>query len=238
VGGCTLEAIEAICETLSAETLPRLQPAAQLSALDAATALMDQSVLRQVEGPDGEPRFFMSETLREYAFESLTVGNELELMRQQHAGYFLRFVEALEPKLRGSEQEACLKRLDADYNNIRAALTWSCASDLEMALRMAAVLWEFWLARGYLTEGRIWLTEILSRSDAVAGLSARVRPGPQWRRFIGFCPGGSAGGHRLSPGKSAPVSGIGRSDGRSLGAQPFGPDSEPLRSAGAGSAGF
>jgi predicted ATPase/transcriptional regulator with XRE-family HTH domain len=175
VGGCTLEAIEAICETLSAETLPRLQPAAQLSALDAATALMDQSVLRQVEGPDGEPRFFMSETLREYAFESLTVGNELELMRQQHAGYFLRFVEALEPKLRGSEQEACLKRLDADYNNIRAALTWSCASDLEMALRMAAVLWEFWLARGYLTEGRIWLTEILSRSDAVAGLSARVR---------------------------------------------------------------
>ena len=68
-----------------------------------------------------------------------------------------------------------MKRLDADYDNIRAALTWSCASDIEMALRMAGVLWEYWLTRGYLSEGRAWLTDILQRSDTVSPLPVRVR---------------------------------------------------------------
>ena len=175
VGGCTLDAIEDICDKLKAESQSRLRSVPQTSALDSAIALMDQSLLRQVEGLDGEPRFFMSETLREYALECLTACNELEMMRYQHAAYFLRLVDSIEPKLRGAEQEFALKRLDPDYDNIRAALTWSSASDIEMALRMAAVLWEYWLSRGYLSEGRAWLTDILQRSESIPSLPAHIR---------------------------------------------------------------
>jgi predicted ATPase/DNA-binding XRE family transcriptional regulator len=174
VGGCTLDAIEDVCDELKAETQPRSRSAPPPSALDLATSLIDHSLLRRTEGPDGELRFFISETLREYAAECLSVCNELEMMRQQHAAYFLRLIVSIEPKLFGVEQESCLKLLDADYNNIRAALAWSCAAEIEMALRMAAVLWEFWLARGYLSEGRAWLTDILQRSDSVPLLPARV----------------------------------------------------------------
>jgi predicted ATPase/DNA-binding XRE family transcriptional regulator len=181
VSGCTLDAIEDVYDSLKAESHPRLRSAFSISALDATIALVDQSLLRQVEGLDGEPRFFMLEILREYAFECLITRNELELMRQQHSANFLRLVDAMEPKLRGVEQEFALKRLDADYDNIRAALTWSCASDIEMALRMAAVLWEYWLSRGYLSEGRAWLTDILQRSDTIspqlAGIRAQVLNG-------------------------------------------------------------
>jgi predicted ATPase/DNA-binding XRE family transcriptional regulator len=175
VGGCSLDAIEEVCGQLKSGTQPRLRSTPSISALDWAVALMDHSLLRQVDEIDGEPRFVMSETLREYAFESLAARNELETIRRQHAAYFLHLLEAIEPKLRGVEQEAGLKRLDADYNNIRAALAWSSTGEIEMALRMAGVLWEFWLARGYLSEGRAWLADILERSAAVPSLPAGVR---------------------------------------------------------------
>jgi predicted ATPase/transcriptional regulator with XRE-family HTH domain len=175
VGGCTLDAIEEVCARLKADSLPRLRPASDISALDSAIALVDQSLLRQVEELNGEPRFSMLEILREYAFECLITRNELEMTRQQHAAYFMRLVVSIEPKLRGAEQEFALKRLDADYDNIRAALTWSCASDLERALRMAAALWEYWLSRGYLSEGRAWMSDILQRSGTVPSLPVNLR---------------------------------------------------------------
>ena len=174
VGGCSLDAVEEVCSKLKGSQT-RLRSIPELSALDSAVALVDQSLLRQIEELDGEPRFFMLEILREYAFECLIAQNELEMMRHQHAAYYLRLVNAIEPKLRGAEQEFALKRLDADYDNIRSALTWSCSSDIEMALRIAAVLWEYWLSRGYWSEGRAWLTDILQRSDAMPSLPVNLR---------------------------------------------------------------
>ena len=175
VGGCTLDAIEEVCSKLKTGAASRTRAIAEISALDSAVALVDQSLLRQGEELNGEPRFSMLEILREYAFECLITRDELEMMRQQHAAYFLRLVEAIEPKLRGAEQELALKRLDADYDNIRAALTWSCASNIEMALRMAAALWEYWLSRDYLSEGRSWLTDILHRSSTIPDLPVGIR---------------------------------------------------------------
>lgn len=175
VGGCSLLAIEDVGGKLIARPQPHLRSAPDTSVLDAAVALVDQSLLRQVEGPDGEPRFFMLEILREYAFECLIARNELDRMRRQHAAYYLGLTVSMEPKLRGADQELALKRLDVDYDNIRAALTWSCASDIEMALRMAAALWEYWLSRGYLSEGRAWLTDILERSGTPPALSTHSR---------------------------------------------------------------
>lgn len=174
VGGCSLDAIEEVCSKLKGSQT-RLRSIPELSALDSAIALVDQSLLRQTEELDGEPRFFMLEILREYAFECLIAQNELEITRHQHAAYYLRLVNTIEPKLRGAEQEFALKRLDADYDNIRSALTWSCSSDVEIALRMAAVLWEYWLSRGYWSEGRAWLTDILQRSEAIPSLPVNLR---------------------------------------------------------------
>lgn len=175
VGGVTLDAIEELGGQLKAEARSRSRSGADISALDAAIALVDQSLLRQVEELEGEPRFSMLEILREYAFECLIAHNELEMMRRQHAAYFLRLVHSMEPKLRGAEQEFVLKRLDADYDNIRAALTWNCTADIEMALQMAVGLWEYWLSRGYLSEGRAWLTDILQRSETSPALPVRLR---------------------------------------------------------------
>jgi predicted ATPase len=166
VGGFSLDAIEDVCSKLKGNQT-RLRSSSDISTLDSAVGLVDQSLLRQGEDLNGEPRFYMLETLREYAFECLITRNELEMMRQQHAAYFLRLVDSIEPKLRGAEQEFALKRLDADYDNIRSALTWSCSSDIEIALRIAASLWEYWLSRGYFGEGRAWLTDILQRSETI-----------------------------------------------------------------------
>lgn len=168
VGGCSLQAIEEVCGKVKVKSLPP-------SALDSAVALMEQSLLRRAEGSNGEPRFFIPETLREYALECLATCNELEMMREQHATYFLHLLNSIEPNLHGAEQESHLKQLDVEHDNIRAALAWSCASDTEMALRMIGTLWEFWLTRGYWSEGRVWMTDILQRAGTVPSLPARVR---------------------------------------------------------------
>lgn len=178
VGGCTLGAIEEVCSNSKNRTLPYppmgIREPFQAPILDQVAALVDQSLLRQVEGPDGEPRFVMLDTLREYALERLAAHNELEMTHRLHAAYLLRMAEAIEPKLIGTEQETCLKHLDAEYNNFRAALAWAYTSDIEMALRLASVLWRFWLMRGYLTEGRAWLKDILERSKEAPPTLARA----------------------------------------------------------------
>ncbi|MFZ6027903.1 MAG: tetratricopeptide repeat protein [Chloroflexota bacterium] len=166
-GGCTLEAVEEVCIRPKTEWTSLSLPVAPTSSLDLMTTLVDQSLVRKIEDPDGEPRFFMPEILCEYASESLRKHNELETLRYQHAAYFLRLVDSIEPKLHGAEQEACLKRLDADYDNIQNALRWSCTYDVEIALRMAGGLWEFWLTRGYWREGRAWMADILQRARTV-----------------------------------------------------------------------
>jgi predicted ATPase/DNA-binding XRE family transcriptional regulator len=174
VAGCTLDAIEDLYGRLETESPSRGLSASQGSALDSVTALIDHSLVRQTDGLGGEPRFFMFETIREYALECLGASDELERMQRQHADYFLRLVNALEPRLHGAEQEACLKHLDMDYNNIRAALAWSYASDHAIGLKLAGMFWEYWLTRGYLSEGLSWLTEILQRPETVH-LPARDR---------------------------------------------------------------
>ena len=77
----------------------------QSSVLDGLAALVDQSLLRQDESADGEPRFTMLETIREYALERLAASGEEEAIRQRHAAYFLALAEAAEPELRGAQAE-------------------------------------------------------------------------------------------------------------------------------------
>jgi predicted ATPase/transcriptional regulator with XRE-family HTH domain len=159
VGGCTLEAAESVCNAagdLSMDTL------------DGLAALLDQSMLRQEEHLDGEPRFGMLETIREYALEQLELGGEVESIRQQHAAYNLALAEQAEPELRGPDLVAWLARLAAELGNLRAALHWAAERGAtETGLRLATALFWFWWKQGQVTEGRKWLEAALGRSGAV-----------------------------------------------------------------------
>jgi predicted ATPase/DNA-binding NarL/FixJ family response regulator len=162
VGGCTLEAVEAISAALGngAE-----------SALDTVASLVDQSLLQRMEQEaQEEPRFVMLETIREYGLERLAASGEIEEVRRVHAAYFLALAEEASLKTEGIEQSAWLRQLDREHDNLRAAMAWSLeqtGSGREMALRLGIALLPFWNTRGYHSEGRSFLERALVSSDDV-----------------------------------------------------------------------
>ncbi|HET9221890.1 MAG TPA: tetratricopeptide repeat protein, partial [Roseiflexaceae bacterium] len=166
VGGCTLEATEAVCN---------IDDGLPMEVVDGVAALLDKSLVRQEEGSDGEPRFTMLETIHEYARERLEQRRELEELRRRHADYFLALAEAAEPHLQGPNQAAWLNRLETDYDNLRSALAWSQAAggNTNLGLRLVAALWPFWWAHGYHSEGRQWLAAALS-TGSNASTTARA----------------------------------------------------------------
>jgi predicted ATPase/class 3 adenylate cyclase len=174
IGGCTLQAAEAICGTddrppPTDDRLPTnpVIPHSQfriphsVDVLGGLESLLDKSLLRQEEQEDGEPRFYMLETIREYASERLAESGEDVTLSQSHAEFFLELVEEAAPQLYRPRQLEWLDRLELEHDNLRAALGWSLRQEeVQIALRLAGSLWHFWWVRGYLTEGRKWLEEI------------------------------------------------------------------------------
>ena len=158
-GGCSLELADAVCgeETRLGEVFEGL------------ASLVDKSLVRQSDGADGEPRFGMLETIRDYALERLQANGELEELRRRHAERYLQLVEAAEPELNRANQALWLHRLDEETDNIRAALSWTIASgEIELGLRLAGALVRFWSTRGLMGEGRHWLGEALAVSENVS----------------------------------------------------------------------
>jgi len=172
VGGCTIEAAIAVYDTT-------VDPNADV--LEGLTALLDQNLLLQKEGADGEPRFTMLETIREYAIEQLAASGEAEALQLQHATYFLALAKTATPELTGPQQQMWLDRLDQEHDNLRAALTWSqSVGDAALGLRLAEALWPFWRARGYWSEGRDWLAGLLAltqHGDVSSSLRAKALNG-------------------------------------------------------------
>jgi predicted ATPase/class 3 adenylate cyclase/DNA-binding CsgD family transcriptional regulator len=163
VGGCTLEAIEALCTSLGSETEP---------ILDGVASLVDKSMLQRVEQQAGEEsRFVMLETIREYALDSLESLGETEAARRAHAAYFLRLAEEAEQGMAGPQQVVLLERLEHEHDNLRAAMQCSleqAGDGKAMALRLGGALYSFWYVRAYFSEGRDFLERALLRSDEVA----------------------------------------------------------------------
>jgi tetratricopeptide (TPR) repeat protein len=158
VGGWTVAAAEAVCT--AGGDLP-------LAVLDGLQSLLDNSLLRQMEGADGEPRFMMLETVREYALERLTASGEATAVRQRHARYYLALMEDMAPKLRERDQIGLLQRLDREHDNFRGALSWALCpagppAATELALHLCLVLREFWARRWYFREARQWLEAALA----------------------------------------------------------------------------
>lgn len=159
VGGGTETAAAAIC--LGADDRPT-------SLFDGLVSLIDKSMVLRGESPDGEIRFGMFETIREYALEQLTASGDLADLARRHATYYLAQAEAAEPELihpeRG-EQAIWIRRLAAEHDNLRAALAWATAlrDDTALELRLAGTLWQFWWVSGSLSEGRRRLAAALAR---------------------------------------------------------------------------
>ena len=115
-GSCTLEAAEEVCQ----------------ADVDAIAALVDKSLLRR----EGQ-RYFMLETIGEYALERLMEGGELEQLRRRHAEYYLELARSVEDLIRSPQAAALLDRLERDHDNLRAALSWLSGTTPDRALRLA-----------------------------------------------------------------------------------------------------
>ncbi|MBA3475169.1 MAG: hypothetical protein H0T10_00255, partial [Actinobacteria bacterium] len=151
-GGCTLGAAEEVTE----------------ADLDTVQSLLDKSLLRQTQ-----ERFWMLETIREYAAERLEESGEAEKLRRRHAVQFLALAEEAEPNLRGSPGE-WLGRLEREHDNLRAALdTLEASGESERALRLAGALWKFWDMRGHVAEGGRRLERALATDERPTAARAK-----------------------------------------------------------------
>src|SRR5438034_2784756 len=150
VGGCTLEAAEAVCSAAADLSLP---------AMDLVASLLDKSLLQQSDQAGDEPRLLMLETIREYALERLADSGEVEAIEQRHAMYYLILAEQGDPELFGQQQHLWVNRLTRDSENLRAALLWLYGrrQHQEPLLRLAGSLGWFWYMCWRLSEGMLWL---------------------------------------------------------------------------------
>jgi tetratricopeptide (TPR) repeat protein len=155
-GGFTLEAARAVALFSSGDPLA-------ISVLDGLESLAAQSLL-QVSEVAPAPRFTMLETVREYAGERLEESGEGGTVRERHARFFLALAEESEEKLLGPEVVDWIDRLEAEHDNLRAALAWSMQNAAGVGLRLAGALGNFWALRGYYREGRAWLDQALSKA--------------------------------------------------------------------------
>ncbi len=171
VGGCTLEAVEAVYTASDDGN-------AAGAVLYGVSSLVDKSLLKPIEQAEEkgeEPRFVVLETIREYGLEALEMSGEREATRQVHALHFLRLAEQAERELRGSQQAVWLERLEREHDNLRAAMQWSvergeAGHSMETALRLGGTLalLRLWQVRGPLSEGRSFLERALARSEGAA----------------------------------------------------------------------
>jgi predicted ATPase/class 3 adenylate cyclase len=174
VGGCSLEAIEAIVmpgiQTADDTSKAGLEPfhaglhEPALDLLDAITALIDASLLEERETPEAEPRFEMLGMIREYGLEQLAAAGEIESVERKHAEYFLQFAEIGLAGLESDEQALWIRRFGREHDNLRAALRWSRArGEIEYAVRLSGAMFWSWFAHGRWSEGIEWLEDSLSR---------------------------------------------------------------------------
>jgi len=153
VGGAAIEQLEAVCG-----------PDAEIgrSVFDGIGELVDHSLIRQIEA-EGEPRFRMLVTIRDYAVEQLAADPEADAVHRRHAGVFIALAEVAATHVQGRDQKQWLDQLDLEHDNFRAALECAISgARTEDAGRLVFALWRFWQVRGHLQEGRVWADRALA----------------------------------------------------------------------------
>lgn len=153
-GGATLEAIEQVCGGLAKNLV------------NALSALVDKSLLLASETRTGDLRFSMLETIREYAWERVLSGGMGESICQAHAAYYTALAERAAGEIRDRRQSYWYPRLQAEQDNLRAAMDWSInGSQPEYGVRLAAALRDYWYYNGYTVEARRRIDAALQKTS-------------------------------------------------------------------------
>jgi predicted ATPase/DNA-binding SARP family transcriptional activator/DNA-binding CsgD family transcriptional regulator len=166
-GRWTLEVAEEVC---SGEGIQ------QVEILDLLSELVERSLVVSEASPEeGVVRFRLLEPTRQYGRERLQESGEADTVLRRHAAWYLAFAEEAEPALKGKQQESWSERLEREYGNLRAALSWALErGEAELGLRLAAALGGFWhMLSGY-REGQRWLEAALANGETVL-TSVRVK---------------------------------------------------------------
>ncbi|MEJ2735184.1 MAG: LuxR C-terminal-related transcriptional regulator [Anaerolineae bacterium] len=155
--GCNLDMAEAVCSGGGI---------GQAEVLDLLSSLVTKSLLLSETVGRAQARYRLLDTIREYSLEKLTASGEEARLRDRHLDWFVERVEGTTAKLHGPYQQLWLAWLGGENDNLRAALRWALDSGrIEAGLRLAAALYDFWLRRGYLREGRTWSRRLLAQAD-------------------------------------------------------------------------
>jgi predicted ATPase/DNA-binding SARP family transcriptional activator len=164
VGGCTLEAAEAV--------------GGGGGVLENLASLVDKSLIR-LRSVGSESRFWLLRTMREYALEKLGASGEEAEMRRRHLAHYLALAEAADPHLNGPGLEEWSDRLELEHGNLRAAIGFALGSgEAQTALRIAGALRRFWEFHGHLAEGlRTTLGALEAAPDAPAEIRAKAWTG-------------------------------------------------------------
>jgi len=166
IGGCTLEAAEAVCGAGGEDVL------------DALGSLVEKSLLRQREQEDGEPRFTMLEVVREFALEQLGAGGEADKARLEFARYFKRMTEKAEPEIRSANQVEWVRRLSREHHNIKAAMALLLATEPREGAAFVASVRSFWISQSYsFSEQRAWYAKALAAGELPPAVRARLLMG-------------------------------------------------------------
>ena len=167
VGGCTLEGAEAVCDA---------KGDLDLDLLDLMESMVDKSLVQRDEQAQGESRFVMLETIREYALEKLEASGEKALMKRAHAAYCLVLAEEKATEQSGAAGAEWLAHFAVEHDNFRAGLEWLTETgEVEWGLRLGAALFRFWEMREYLAEGRARLAKLLKIAETHTPTKAHNR---------------------------------------------------------------
>lgn len=165
-GGCTLAAAEAVCQDPSLAGSKVRELLAQLA--NKSLVVMDDAA--------DEARYRLLENVLHFAREKLFETGDYPAARERHLKHFLALAEHAEPELVRPHMVAWIRRLEAELDNIRAALKWSVTSQTpELGLRLANALLWFWAEGGYVRDGYDWLTELLNHPQAQSHTHTRAR---------------------------------------------------------------
>jgi predicted ATPase/DNA-binding CsgD family transcriptional regulator len=163
-GGFTLEAAEELC---ARDGITRAD------VLDLLSDLVDKSLVDVERLHSGTQRYRLLETIRQYSHEQLERAEETAPFGLRHAQWCLTLVAGAEEGLRGAEQAAWFEQLEREHDNVRVGL--ARASDPAMQLQLASALFYFWSRRGYLSEGRRWLTLALHNAQSLHPTPAHAK---------------------------------------------------------------
>jgi predicted ATPase/DNA-binding CsgD family transcriptional regulator len=159
-GGFNLDAATVIAGT---------DPGIQIDPMEGIASLLDNSLIRRLGDVDGESRYGLLETLREYGLERLSDAGEESSVRDAHAHYFLTLAEEAESAFFGGPaQRKWLMRLEAERHNLNAALPWALVHDPLTALRLATAAGSFWYVGGPFAQGRQWIERSLAATPHVS----------------------------------------------------------------------